>query len=130
MSGLYILDAQGQPQPVADVLEWGRWFDKADRAVARTHLQHCLVSTVFLGLDHGFGFLDGRPPVLWETMAFWKGDGGNEVTGVFDRYSTLTAAKKGHENAVRIATEMEQVAVEGSKQAFDALMCQLTGGRR
>lgn len=53
------------------------------------------VSTVFLGLDHGWG--DG-PPILFETMTF-----GGPHDGDCERYSTWNEAVVGHERAVRDA---------------------------
>jgi len=123
-----MLDANGHPKAVDDPLEWARWFEKADRRVALTELAHCRVSTVFLGVDHSWRAYG--PPVLWETMAFASGDWTDmEREGVFNRYTSLEAAKAGHEDAVRIAREMERVAVEGSKEAFEALMSELLGMR-
>jgi hypothetical protein len=64
-------------QPVAcdDVRQWAKWFEHADRRVAHTVALWGLVevSTVFLGIDHGFSFDETRQhvPVLFETMAFW-----------------------------------------------------------
>lgn len=67
-------------EPVAepDMLKWAMWFEHADRTVARTSLkrgdppeEYCVVSTVFLGLDHNFSRIG--PPVLFETMAFADG---------------------------------------------------------
>lgn len=50
-------------------LEWAREFEKfEDRIVAQDYVDGRLVSTVFLGLDHGFS--DSGPPILFETMAF------------------------------------------------------------
>jgi hypothetical protein len=40
-------------------------------------LDLCDVSTVFLGLDYGF-MPGGNAPVLFESMVFWRGEGGNE----------------------------------------------------
>lgn len=49
-------------------MEWAREFEKfQDRIVAHDDVDGRLVSTVFLGLDHGFG---SGPPVLFETMVF------------------------------------------------------------
>jgi hypothetical protein len=74
--------------PVDDLLEWGRWFQTADRHVARTDLPGCEVSTVFLGLDHSWG---GGPPVLFETMVF-----GGPFDQAQERYSTWAEAEAGH----------------------------------
>lgn len=68
-----------------------------NRRVARTVIDDTggiFVSTVFLGINHGFG---GRP--LWfETMIF-----GGPHTNYQDRYETWDEAHAGHEKAVKIA---------------------------
>lgn len=61
--------------PCNDLMAWGRWMGTKDRIVKQETLmikedkiqREVQVSTVFLGLDHGFG--QGRP-VLFETMVF------------------------------------------------------------
>lgn len=80
--------------PVDDLLEWGRWFEKADRIVAQKKLPNGkYVSTVFLGMDYRLGSV-GKP--LWfETMVFdKKEDFGDEID--VDRYETWEEAEKGH----------------------------------
>ena len=53
-------------------LEWAREFEKFEsRIVAHDVVDGRLVSTVFLGLDHGFSM--SGPPVLFETMVFSDG---------------------------------------------------------
>ena len=81
--------------PVRDVLEWGRWFETADRKVARTTVGPVDVSTVFLGLDHSFG--DG-PPLLFETMVFDSDGGVTDWAGldICERYPSWEEAEKGH----------------------------------
>ena len=92
----YKLDENGNPVPCKDVLEWAAWFAEADRTVARTELSSgCVVSTVFLGIDHNFR--DGDP-VLWETMMF----GGNYDLAC-DRYRAKDDALVGHELWVLVA---------------------------
>ena len=54
-----------------------------------------VVSTVFLGLDHGWG--DG-PPVLFETLVF-------PDTKRMDRYCTWDEAVAGHERIVALVLE-------------------------
>lgn len=71
-----------------DIKEWGEWFGKADRKVARETIDGVEVSTVFLGLDHSFG--DG-PPLLFETMVF-----GGEMDGDQDRCTTWEQAEEMH----------------------------------
>jgi hypothetical protein len=85
-------------EPVAvDLMTWARWYEKADRTIAKAYIGKVLVSTVFLGLDHSFGS-DG-PPILYETMIF-RG----RHDGYQERYSTLAEAKAGHAKAVKVAT--------------------------
>lgn len=57
----------GQPLLCDDLLEWGRWFETAERHIGLSRIGDSNVSTVFLGLDHNWS--DG-PPILWETMVF------------------------------------------------------------
>lgn len=90
----YILDENGDPKVVEDILEWGEWFETADRIAALDEMNGIRVSTVFLGLNHNFG--QGLP-LLWETMIF-----GGDHEGYQDRYSTLDEAKEGHQRAVRL----------------------------
>ena len=94
----YRLDDQHQPVAVTDILEWGRWFETADRHVADTRLDDGVrISTVFLGIDHQFG--DG-PPILFETLIF----GGPHDQEMF-RYATWAQANAGHTEVVRAIIE-------------------------
>lgn len=74
-------DREGNPIP--DLLTWGRMLeDREYQRVASTKLDNGKwVSTVWLGLDHSFGFGDG--PLIFETMVFDKN--GEECDT--DRYS-------------------------------------------
>lgn len=61
------LDDDKHPQPCSQK-EWAEAFADFDkRQLAETFTANCRISTVFLGLDHGFG---SGPPVLFETMVF------------------------------------------------------------
>jgi hypothetical protein len=105
--GRYILDADWNPVPCEDILEWGRWMEKAER-----HLSHDIqedardgtqirISTVFLGLDHAFG---NEPAILWETMIF-----GGLLDGFHERYATKAEALAGHQEACRqVATTLTE----------------------
>jgi hypothetical protein len=68
----YIWDREtNEIRKVEDLMEYAEWFQTADRMLARDEVYGVTISTVFLGLDHSFGF--GREPVtpvLWETMCF------------------------------------------------------------
>jgi hypothetical protein len=62
----YTLDRNNCPVP-CDMFEAAELLDSERRIVAKTNLGFCEVSTVFLALDYS---LDGRRPVLFETMVF------------------------------------------------------------
>jgi hypothetical protein len=68
----YILD-DNHETVVVDLMTWGRWLEDRGnldkRVVAQTETELYWVSTVFLGLDHGWG---NGPPVLFETMVFTR----------------------------------------------------------
>ena len=100
VSGKYILDPDGQPQLVEDVLEWARWLETSntERIVVQTELDgDILISTVFLALDHSFG--RELQPILWETMIF-----GGPHDGYQERYTSHADAEAGHRRAVSLAT--------------------------
>jgi hypothetical protein len=87
------------PEGVVWLLEWGRWYEESGRDRSRIVKQEvvlgiCWVSTVFLGLDHNF--MPGGPPVLFESMAFWAHEGGEEM----DRCSTWLQAETMHRRMV------------------------------
>ena len=83
-----------------DLMKWGKWFQTADRFVAKTIVGDIEISTAFLGIDHSS--VDGLP-ILFETMIFG---------GDFDqdewRYSTWEEAEKGHQQAVAQVREKAQ----------------------
>jgi hypothetical protein len=60
-------------------------------SVTETHDGDIRVSTVFLGIDHGFG---GKP-LLFETMVF-----GGRLNGYQCRYGTYDEAVEGHWDTV------------------------------
>jgi len=76
--------------------------------------QSILISTVFLGLDMGFGH-PKRDPLLFETMVF-----NGPLNEEMDRYSSWVEAEAGHEamcDRVRVAMLAERVnAVEISPE--------------
>ena len=92
MSDFY--DRQGNPMTLN---EWGRKHqDKDYKILGSTMVGDELVSTVWLGMDHGWG--EGAP-VIFETMIFhgphdqWQ-----------DRYTTEEAALAGHKRVVNALT--------------------------
>ena len=97
----YTMNADGSVEPCGtghrDLEKWVREFSKTDRTIARTEIgKGVRVSTVFLGLDHGYG----GPPILFKTMIF-----GGKLDEEQWRYATIQEARAGHETAVRLARE-------------------------
>jgi len=94
-------DRQGRP---IGPLEWARKIEDRDyRVVAQHWVRGWMVSTVWLGIDHGFG-LSGAP-VIFETMVFPPGDEARDGESVMseqycERYSTEQAAQAGHDRAL------------------------------
>ncbi len=62
----------------------------------QTKEKDILVSTVFLGVDHGIGEGD---PILFETMVFDKSKSGmaDELDGYTQRYCNYAEAEQGHQ---------------------------------
>lgn len=89
MTDKYILDADGNPVQVHDLLTWAKAFEKENRIVAQDAVGDVMVSTVFLGLDHRH--FDEGPPILWETMVF-----GGDNDQFQERYSSRKEALEGH----------------------------------
>jgi hypothetical protein len=99
--------------PCFDILEWARWYETADRVVGKTQVGPLTVSTVFLGLDHGWG----KRSRFFETMVF--GDRTKMVElvpgkkrlfrstpGNYEvRYETWAEAEAGHQTACAWAQE-------------------------
>jgi hypothetical protein len=97
MSDKYIMKDDGTIVPEPDTLKWAQWFESNRRHVLDDYLPDGVrVSTVFLGLDHNFGF--GGLPILFETMIF-----GGEHDSYQDRYSTREEAVIGHAKALALA---------------------------
>jgi hypothetical protein len=98
----YILNPDHSVTTVDDALEWARRFEFSDeRVVAKTDRQGFHISTVFLGIDHS----SEPPPLLFETMIFRGGVGGDDVYS--ERYSTWDEALAGHRRALEAVANME-----------------------
>lgn len=94
----YILDEKNQPVASKASWEWMRenWHRKI---VGKTIFPNgTTVSTVFLGLDHGF---DKGAPVLWETMVFGAPEGSAYQEEWQDRYTSYADAVAGHIEVVK-----------------------------
>ena len=92
-------DRQGNPityQQWIDVRSHGQDAWEAARRVDVTTIGDARVSTVWLGLDHSFGY---GPPVIFETMIF-----GGEHDQWQNRYCTEEEALAGHQAVVDALT--------------------------
>jgi len=99
MSEHYILDENKNAVPCG-LLEWAAFFENnANRRVAEDRFDGVYVSTVFLGLNHRFGYGE---PLIFETMIFTEGEGilDDEYQ---ERCSTWAEALEMHAAAVRFA---------------------------
>lgn len=68
MTDYYILKDK-KAIPVSNVIEWAEQFEKLNRVVKHDELGGVRVSTVFLGLNHGWN----GEVLLFETMIFGGG---------------------------------------------------------
>jgi hypothetical protein len=99
--------------------EWADLREDPDyyRIGSTTIAERWWVSTVWLGIDHGWGWLPGRDgpyvPIIFETMVF---DHGPDVARddryrdyEQERYSTEGQAREGHERMVQLVMTLEAV---------------------
>lgn len=98
--------------PIHDLFEWAKWFETADRQIDVSQVGGYMISTIFLGIDHGFG---GRP--LWfETMVF----GGEKFWRDYfeeqymERYETFDEAKAGHERITNLIKSGDKSFLSGN----------------
>lgn len=106
----------GEIEPTTDIMEWSKWFSDADRRlyVDKIGTREVVVSTVFLGLDHGFynsNVLERLAretddsecePVLFETMVF-----GGPYDGETWRYASEIEARLNHRRVVAKVADAE-----------------------
>jgi hypothetical protein len=109
-----VLDEQHNVIFTSDIHEFCQFFKQTEkRIVANTQITGLLVSTVFLGINHGF--LSGQRPLWFETMVFADYDRAMppeiEVLltkwreGQQQRYSTWREAEEGHNQMLQIIQE-------------------------
>lgn len=97
-------DRDGNP---ITLMQWAELLEGGEgiRRVALTEVGPYVVSTVWLGLDHGYG--KGHAPLIFETMVF-PGEGWNDPTtpspafDYQDRYGTEAQARQGHAEVVTL----------------------------
>ena len=84
----------GREAVPATMKEWSSSYEQQNmRRVGFYKDGDLVVSTVFLGMDHSFGF---GPPMIFETLTQRVGGEENMV-----RYSTWKQARAGHHAMVR-----------------------------
>jgi hypothetical protein len=88
--------------------QWINIVERQDRHVGDDYVRRgrhvYRVSTVLLGLNHGFSLDPDSPPIIFETMIFKDGDMGGEYT---ERYAYLAQAKAGHKRIVRMVRRIK-----------------------
>jgi hypothetical protein len=96
-------------RPREGLFRWADWFENnpGERTIGNTSIGGCMVSTVFLGLDHSFC---RGAAVLFETMVFPDHDDGGMSENYQERYHTLAEAEQGYIAVVELVKQ----------QAFDA----------
>jgi hypothetical protein len=97
--------------PMNDLAEWAKWYASANRVIGNTKVGPIEVSTVFLGLDHGWH----DKPKFFETLVFGDRDRLVKIGSrkrlfrtVLDwsrRYETWDEAEQGHKEACAWAQE-------------------------
>jgi hypothetical protein len=85
------IDEDHVVHPVDTMEEWSAHYDDECRVVAQTGNDSIWVSTVFLGINHNFGFGKDTRPILFETMVF-----GGKMDDYQYRYYTYDEALAGH----------------------------------
>ena len=76
MGVYFVLDERGEPRPESDIEVWIRWFERADRGVARTVVTpNVTVLTTFSGVDQ----TPEGTLLLFETRVFGGVLNGEEV---------------------------------------------------
>ena len=89
-----------------DLFEWAKAFEKPDRIIKQDTLSTGVrVSTVFLGIDHGYD--DSKLPLLFETMIF-----GIDEDEYQTRCSTYQEALAMHEVALKHCCITLEISIE------------------
>ena len=91
MDVYFVLDTCGQPRREYDLVKWAKWFDRADRSIARTAVaKDVMVLTTFLGVG------EVSDPLLFETRVFGGSLDGEELLTRTRADAELTHAELAH----------------------------------
>jgi len=109
--GLAILDDELRILPCEDYIKWARWYEGSneDRRVGRDIICGFVVSTVFLAIDHSYGFR-GEKPLWFETMVFRADTDGHLIPSLDyeqARYTTWEEASEGHKRICELVRKGE-----------------------
>jgi hypothetical protein len=93
----YRRDGTAYPGGEKGLVQWGKDFSNFDYKIVKQDklANGVFVSTVWLGLDHNYGF--NNRPLIFETMVFGPGDHSEDCL----RYSTEEEARLGHKMIVK-----------------------------
>jgi hypothetical protein len=95
MEFYFVLDERGEPLPERDIEAWTRWFERADRTIARTVVTpEVTVLTTFRGVYEESDEED-TAPLLYDTRVF-----GGILDGEEKPYPTRSDAVAGHNTMV------------------------------
>lgn len=93
MADKYYLNPDHTYTP-CDLITWASQFETMDRYIACDIVNENRISTVWLGINHGW--CDSDKPLLFETMVFDKS--GSDI--FMNRYCTWDEAMEGHQKTI------------------------------
>lgn len=114
--------------PIWDMREWGQLHGEISyRRIGSETIGSYWISTVWLGLDHGWGWKGegvNPRPAIFETMVFYEGADEQpqmDLDYLQERYPTEEEARRGHEEIVTtvratVMTEDELLGGEDGKE--------------
>jgi hypothetical protein len=109
-----ILYYDRQGKPIYDTLKWGKLLEDKNYKIVKqepTPGGRYWVSTVWMGIDHSFTWIEDKPnprPIIFETMVFDQKDNNDPMAdNDMDRYSTEAEAAIGHMHMLKKWTEIE-----------------------
>jgi hypothetical protein len=92
MESYFVLDERGEPRVERDLDRWTRWFEQADRSVARTVVSpEVTVLTTFRAVDESMPPGSTELPCLFETRVF-----GGVLDGTEGQHRTRAEAQAAH----------------------------------
>lgn len=90
--------------------EWASLRERDDYyRIGSTTIGDIWISTVWMGLDHGFSFMHPEReyvPIIFETMVFNNASDDRRMDLEMDRYATEAQARDGHEQMVQLVMVM------------------------